>query len=893
MDCPNLRNLYVAFCVVCLSPLVSFAMENEDPSTIWDLSRLDKVGQHDTVVHGTPRIEEALEGDAIVFDGKGDGLVVKTHPLAGATQFTVEVIFRPTSDGPREQRFFHIQEDGPNQNRIMFETRIVGGTQWFLDTYIKSSDQECTLYAEDFLHPTDRWHHAAIVYDGKEMRHYVDGKKELSHELKYEPQGAGKTSLGMRLNQVYWFRGAIRNARFTARALPPSQFHLASAVSLEDGSVLPDQLDDTAKEDMTRAYLNRRVQQALDHRKEQYEELETQPQIERRQKRLQHFFFEQLGPLPDKTPLNPRVVGVLKRDGYRIEKIIYETRPKFYVTANLYLPDSKPPYPGVFVATGHIRHSKAAEMNQRICLLLAKNGMAALIYDPIGQGERVQMFSDDGTEARFNATVQHTLLGTGCILLGQNAATFRVWDGVRALDYLASREEVDANRIGCTGNSGGGMMTSYLMSIDPRVACAAPSCYITSSRRLLGTIGPQDAEQNIHAQVAGGLEHSDYLLMRAPKPTLVCCATQDFFDIQGTWDSFREAKRIYTRLGYAERVGIIESDTTHGFSPALRVGMVRWMSRWLQGKDLPITETECDVLTPGDLQCTSEGQVLRIQGARSSFDFNVEQEERLAERRRRYWRETDLEQTLAKVRRKAGIRPLSELPQPKIETVGTIQRTGYHVDKLVLRPEEGIWLPALAFVPDGDPSGKAYLYLHGDGKTLDAGPDGPITQRVRSGHLVLAVDLRGIGETSHPAESSGWSHHFGIQSDSATVAYLLDKTLLGMRAEDTLVSARFLANNESVDEVHVVSVGQTGPAVLHAVALEPDLFDSMTLHRSLNSWATVVRTQDSIGQMANVVHGALEWYDLPDLLATLPHDKVRVTEPVDARGEPVASESPH
>jgi len=662
-------------------------------------------------------------------------------------------------------------------------------------------------------------------------------------------------------------------------------FLLPGSSLASEWDVLPDRLEGgAAKQDMMKAYLSRLSQQALDRRQEDYEKLKTEGQIQQRQKRLREFFFKQLGPPLEKTPLNARVVKVLQRDGYRIEKIIFESRPKFYVTANLYLPDSKSPVPGVLVSVGHIPKSKAAEMNQRICMLLAKNGIAALIYDPIAQGERIQIFTDDATKERFEPVVQHTILGVGCILLGQNTASFHVWDGIRAIDYLASRKEIDAERIGCTGNSGGGMMTSYLMAIDPRVVCAAPSCYITSFSRLLETIGPQDAEQNIHAQVAHGLEHSDYLFMRAPKPTLICCATQDFFDINGTWDSFREAKRIYTRLGHAERVGIIEADATHGFSPLLRVGMARWMGRWLLGKHLPMAEPDCKVLSVKELQCTSEGQVAKIPGSRSTLDINIEEEERLKEQRKRYWRETDVNQTLAEVRRLTGIRPLQELPRLASRKNEIIQRDGYRVEKLSLQTEKGIWLPALAFRPEKMSGGKATLYLHGEGKHVDAQPDGPIVKLVQSGHLVLAVDLRGVGETTHPAEPSGWSHHFGVEGDNATTAYLLDKTYVGMRAEDTLVCAQFLASFESVREVHVVSVGQNGPAVLHAVALEPKLFASLTLRRSLESWASVVRAPFSTGQMPNAVYGALQRYDLPDLLATLPLEKVEVQQPLDPTG---------
>src|SRR5690606_3994037 len=113
---------------------------------------------------------------------------------------------------------------------------------------------------------------------------------------------------------------------------------------------------------------------------------------------------------------------------------------------------------------------------------------------------------------------------------------------------------------------------------DARVACAAPSCYLTSFERLLATIGPQDAEQNLHAQIALGIDHADYVLLRAPRPTLILASTRDFFDIEGTWDTFREAKRFYTRLGYPERVDLVETDARHGYPQSQREAMVRWMS---------------------------------------------------------------------------------------------------------------------------------------------------------------------------------------------------------------------------------------------------------------------------------------------------------------------------
>ncbi|MHC4580098.1 MAG: alpha/beta hydrolase family protein, partial [Planctomycetota bacterium] len=266
--------------------------------------------------------------------------------------------------------------------------------------------------------------------------------------------------------------------------------------------------------------------------------------------------------------------------------------------------------------------------------LLALNGMVGFVFDPIDQGERGQLLSQ---WPKLIGTRAHTMLGVGSILLGRNAASFEVWDGMRAIDYLQSRGEVDPKRIGCTGNSGGGTQTSYLMSLDDRIIAAAPSCYITSLERLLNTIGPQDAEQNIYGQIAFGMDHADYLMMRAPTPIMICAATKDFFDISGVWDSFRYAKRLYSRMGYAERIGLLENDATHNYNRLQRESVVRWMARWLLKKDEPIAEPNITLLSAEEIECSPGGQVMLLDGARSTYDLNRDYEEDLAKRRRKLW----------------------------------------------------------------------------------------------------------------------------------------------------------------------------------------------------------------------------------------------------------------
>ena len=648
----------------------------------------------------------------------------------------------------------------------------------------------------------------------------------------------------------------------------------------EDLQVLQASEGETPPNHMMTAYLDGLADKAFERRTAEREALGTPDEIAAYQESMREFFIDRLGGLPERTPLDARIVDKQTREGYRIEKVIYESRPGMFVTAVMFLPLSDPPYPGVLVPCGHSSNGKACEAYQRACIFLAMNGMAAFIYDPIDQGERYQILDAEG-KPRYGGTIGHTMTGVGCILVGTNTAAHRIWDGMRGIDYLVGRPDIDAERIGCTGNSGGGTLTSYLMALDPRIKCAAPSCYLTSFKRLLEEAGPQDAEQNICGQIAQGMDHADYIMMRAPDPTLVCCATQDFFDIRGTWESFREAKRLYTKLGFAERVDLVEAPEKHGFSLLLRQGAVRWMRRWLLGVDDAVTEAEFPVLTDEEIQCTPKGQVMLLEGARSVYDINVEQEKELAKKRKQFWAAASAEEALQKVRELAGIRRLDDLPEPEVEEAGIIEREGYSISKLVLRPEPGIRLPALAFMPpqtDGD----AYLYLSGEGKAAGAAAGGPIEKLVREGHLVLAPDLRGTGETSPPGAGGGWQEMFGDGWKDFFRAYLLGRSYVGMRAEDILVCARFLAGYRSSDaprSVHLIAIGEAGVPALHAAALEPNMFASLRIEKALSSWVEVVAAPEAKHQLENTVHAALRFYDLPDLLAALPKEQATVVDP--------------
>jgi dienelactone hydrolase len=665
--------------------------------------------------------------------------------------------------------------------------------------------------------------------------------------------------------------------------------------------------------------------------------LRTRGELEAWQRDRRAFFLRQLGGLPERTPLEARTVGRLQGTGYRVENVIFASRPGHHVTANLYLPDAPGRHPGVIVPCGHSHDGKAAAAYQSMCILLAKHGMVALCYDPIGQGERYQMLDFERDHTHFLAapklpvphprvrhlcTTEHTAMGLGCILVGGNVAQYRVWDGMRAIDYLQERAEVDPDRIGCTGNSGGGTLTSYLMALDDRIVAAAPACYLTTFRRLIETKGAQDAEQNIFGQLAFGMDEADYVIMRAPKPTLICAGRRDItFDIDGTWETFRQAKTFAARLGFPERVDINDADLPHGFYLPQREAAARWLHRWLIGGDRPIQEVDPAAVpdppsdtdwrdasppdwTAAELTCTPEGQVLLRSGERSVFAINADSERSLRPRRQAAWAALSADERRALVRSTIdGLAgepavPAADAVAPR--HVGSVARPGYRIDKVVFSAEEGIDLPALSFIPDA-PGDAITLYLHGTSMKADAGPGGPIEALVRQGHVVHAVELRGIGETETGHHKADYGHgSFGRDVQEIFLAYLLGRSYVGMRARDVTAACRALIDGAPPGDagtadaaaaprpVHLVAIGEAAIPALHAAALEPERFASVRLVNMLPAWADLVASPGSHDQAVNVVHGALLHYDLPDLVELAGGvGKVSLEAPLDAWGRPV------
>lgn len=630
---------------------------------------------------------------------------------------------------------------------------------------------------------------------------------------------------------------------------------------------LPIQAQD--KESALYRHLQKQAMAKLEERSASRLAMKSQGEVEAAAKSARAWFREALGPWPEKTPLNAQVTGTVEGAGVRVEKILFESRPGHHVTAALYLPsDVPPPWPGVIVPCGHSANGKAAEAYQRASILIARSGMAALCYDPIGQGERLQALKDDGKPLFAGSTTEHTRMGVGSVLVGLQTAHYRVWDGIRALDYLESRPDIRKDKLGCTGNSGGGTLTSFLMAVDDRIKVAAPSCYLTTYERLLATIGPQDAEQNIGGMIAAGYDHPDFVLARAPAPTLLCVATRDFFDIDGAWRNFRENKKSFGTLGFGERVDLFEFDDTHGFSLPRRQAATRWLARWLRGIDQPIAEPDFPVFTDAQLQVTPAGQVLKLPGEKSVFEINAAAAAIMAANRKPL-QPRELRQA---VRRRLGlpdeIRPASVRPGGvgggSIENVIYDTADGFELAATVVHVRDGkiavadasrrLPVTVIAGSPQparsiGEREAAAFVEAHRD--SLPA-----------TGKLVF-LDVRGTG-SSGAARSRDPN---GPDWRESELARLLGQSLVGLRTAD-LVSA-IGAEARANSDVALFATVRGAIWGLHAAALMPELRRYQEI-RPVETWTQSVGNATTSHTPADVVPGVLADYDLDDLRAIAP-----------------------
>ena len=316
-----------------------------------------------------------------------------------------------------------------------------------------------------------------------------------------------------------------------------------------------------------------------------------------------------LGGLPESGgPLNARVTKTTPRPGYVIEHVMFESLPGYVVTANLYRPERAGRHPAILMSMGHWDSGKGA--GQLIASNLARRGFVVLAYDPVGQGERQQAHDPRFGRSLIGGPVeQHFVNGPAAILMGQAVSRYFIHDGMRAIDYLVTRPEVDPDRIGATGCSGGGTQTTYIAALDPRIKVAAVACYMNSFRTLFPGPSLGDSEQSVPGFIAAGLDQTDYVELFAPKPWLITSTEDDFFTPAGARQVFEEAQRWYELYDAADRVKWVVGPGGHGTPTVVRQAIYDWMVRWLKPAAGGATDEVTDLLPDQALFVTANGQV--------------------------------------------------------------------------------------------------------------------------------------------------------------------------------------------------------------------------------------------------------------------------------------------
>ena len=601
-----------------------------------------------------------------------------------------------------------------------------------------------------------------------------------------------------------------------------------------------------------------------------------------RQALVRKKLMEIVGPFPSKTSLNARVTGTIKKKGYRVEKIIYESMPGMYVTGCLFIPEGvKGKIPAILNLIGHEQESFRAELDQVINLNLVKKGMIVFTIDPPGQGEHVQYFDPSINLSSIGySVIEHCYFGNQCFLSGSSAARYFIWDGIRAIDYLVSRKDVDSNRIGVTGFSGGGTVTSYLGAFDERVKVAIPSSWSTASRRQLETKGAQDAEAEFLNGLVNGITFEDLIEVRAPKPTLMTFTSQDeYLTLQGARDAFDEARSAYQAFDKPENIELVEDDFKHWLTPKIRLAIYSFFMKHFEVAGDP-AEIDVELLTSEELKVTSTGQVSTSLGGKMIFDVNKEESERLMEEIASSRK--DIEQHLANVlpiaKKVSGFNDVSKDTVSETFINGRYQRQGYTVALHAISGEGDYAIPLLLFVPDNKKGiSPALIYLNPGGKLVDAAPGGEIEKIVKQGYIVAAPDPLGIGETRNTSSRALATGYTGV---------LIGRSIVGIQAGDIVRVARYLSRHKDVDKERIGAIAKedTCLPLIHAAAFEP-LISNVTLIGSLISYRAVVMNKlYRVGLTPNEgggnwhpyevdfnwgVAGVLTAYDLPDLIACL------------------------
>jgi dienelactone hydrolase len=605
---------------------------------------------------------------------------------------------------------------------------------------------------------------------------------------------------------------------------------------------------------------------------------QSQVEFEARRRQVLAHFLQAIGGLPaERTPLNARCTGTLDQDGYTIEKIIYESQPLFHVTSALYVPKGlATAAPAVVFVHGHSDAGKSYPQYQAVCTALVRNGFVVFAIDPVGQGERKQTYDRARNQVRIpHCTSEHTYVGLQYVVSGANLARHFIWDVMRGVDYLQTRPEVDPNRIGITGNSGGGTQTSYLMLAEPRFAAAMPCTFITTLESYMKSGQPQDSEQIIWGCFCEGPDHDDYITAMAPKPVRVGVVAYDFFPIEGTIEAVQRAKQVYALYGAEENVDLVVAPSRHAYAPVLRQAAVEWFSIHLQ-HEAPGAEIdkEVEILPEEALWCTPQGQVgAAFPGGRTVFDLNrawiadhIAAPDRLPDRPALLAQARQMRKAVDEVLGLDLSRRAMQL-YPRILWEGDWK--GYRAEKLFFFSEPDVVVTGVTVYPHED-AVQTDIVLFANGTNEIAQRQSWLERRLAENHRLFIYDVRGVGGVQARSINRD---HFPHDSEYklACDAMMMKHSTLGMRVFDVLRAYDYLHSQADIGPVGIAGVDAGAFWSYYAMALEEGIIEA-TFENLLVSYRALAEADHYDQERYNLqvmAWGLLCRFDLVDLLPCL------------------------
>jgi dienelactone hydrolase/pimeloyl-ACP methyl ester carboxylesterase len=657
---------------------------------------------------------------------------------------------------------------------------------------------------------------------------------------------------------------------------------------------------------MVHEYATARVREILQGREARVRSLRTRRQAERYVQDVREAVARAFGRLPGRTPLRPRLAGARELELCAIQPLCFESRPGLTVTANLYLPrHGSPPYPAVLGLCGHAAAGKAYDRYQSFCQGLAAKGFLVLIIDPVGQGERVQFRSVDRQMTDLRRADQrtaglregpratrppsilpgvcdgHNMIGNQLALLGGFLGSWRVWDAIRAVDYLVSRPDVDPRRIGVTGNSGGGTLSAYLTALEPRLAMAAPGCFVCSYGANLENENPTDTEQNPPGILAGGLDHVDLLLCHAPRPTLIMAQHDDYFDARAARRAYEELRRVHELLGSRGSAAWFCGPHGHGFTRENREAMYRFFMK-TAGVRGASAEPAVRLLPAGRLHAAG-GEA----PGRRVFDFILEEAGRLC-RSRGSVDGTDLERRARAVlglprRRKATVPPYRCLVSQRHREPHLRAQSVFAVES-----EPGIQVIVSTFGLEQElmhpPRGEVRVYVgHGSGER-DLRTVPAVLALTRSRIPLVVVEPRGFGPTRTLAcGSRRFLEPYGADFLLASIGEMLGESYLGKRVHDLMCALDFLAAR-GAERVQLVGRG-LGSVIAALAGLLHPCRPEVRLLDYLPSFTALCRDPLANWPLSSLPHGVLRSFDLPDVYRELGR-QLELRKPASSRLDP-------